>query len=259
MLWHLLVTVLEHKRFQIMNLKKTSLVLVSLLYTALLTAQRQYDYYDDSAVAGGADRAFNGLVIEVLLVIGVFVLLLLGGLYFKIYYWFKPDANPKNILQKANGFKETQKKVSVVDSGFICPFCGKPILDNNFRTMTRVLDGNVYDIKCCRNCSDKYYRYREADEKYQRSSQQEMPNWLYLIIIAISIGFGLYVLIFNCMRDEVLLGIIGMIVGAIFVGIAITAVIGLFVKLFERPKPIEPFKTPSLEHIIECKALERKK
>lgn len=96
-----------------MNLKKTSLVLVSLLYTALLTAQRQYDYYDDSAVAGGADRAFNGLVILVLLVIGAIVLLLIGNLFFKIYYGLNPEAKPESKAQKAKEVRVSTQKVEI--------------------------------------------------------------------------------------------------------------------------------------------------
>ena len=45
-----------------MNTKRFSIILVALHYAALLTAQRQYDYYDDSAVAGGADRALSGII-----------------------------------------------------------------------------------------------------------------------------------------------------------------------------------------------------
>lgn len=93
-----------------MNLKKTSLVLVSLLFTALLTAQRQYDYYDDSAVAGGADRAFNGLVILVLLVIGAIVLLFLGNAFYKIYYGLNPEASPEYKAQKAKDERQRLQK-----------------------------------------------------------------------------------------------------------------------------------------------------
>ena len=71
---------------------KKSLKLVSfLLCVGSIVAQSQYDYYDDDAVAGGAENALNGLVFMVLLAIGAFVLLLLGGLYYKIYYWFNPE------------------------------------------------------------------------------------------------------------------------------------------------------------------------
>lgn len=85
------------------------MVLVSLLYTALLTAQRQYDYYDDSAVAGGADRAFNGLVILVLLVIGAIVLLFLGNAFYKIYYGLNPEASPKSKRRKTKIAKRERK------------------------------------------------------------------------------------------------------------------------------------------------------
>lgn len=85
-----------------MNIKRLSIILVALHYAALLTAQRQYDYYDDNAVAGGAERVLNGIIIMVLLVIGLFVVLLLGNGYYKIKYWFYPEESPE--------YKAAQKK-----------------------------------------------------------------------------------------------------------------------------------------------------
>ena len=91
---------------------KKSLILVSfLLCVVSIVAQSQYDYYDDDAVAGGAENALNGLVFMVLLAIGAFVLLLLGGLYYKIYYWFNPEKNPENIARKRREEQEKAKSL----------------------------------------------------------------------------------------------------------------------------------------------------
>ena len=91
---------------------KKSLILVSfLLCVVSIVAQSQYDYYDDDAVAGGAENALNGLVLMVLLAIGAFVLLLLGGLYYKIYYWFNPEKNPEYIARKRREEQEKAKSL----------------------------------------------------------------------------------------------------------------------------------------------------
>ena len=93
-----------------MNMKRTSFVLLLLLYAVLLTAQSHYDYMDDSAVAGGANRAFNGLLFIILLIIGAIVLLLLGNVFFKIYYGLKPEAKPEYKAQKAKEERENKQK-----------------------------------------------------------------------------------------------------------------------------------------------------
>ena len=55
----------------------------------------QYDYYDDEAVAGGADRALNGIIIIVgIIVLGIIIIALIGG-FSKIYYWFNPQESPE--------------------------------------------------------------------------------------------------------------------------------------------------------------------
>ena len=102
-------------------MKKAFTILSFILSTSLLVAQSQYDYYDDSAVAGGADRAFNGLVIMVLLVIGAFLFLFLGGIIFKIYYWFNPEAAPEykakkklEDLEKAKQSKQSLVKQPII-------------------------------------------------------------------------------------------------------------------------------------------------
>lgn len=71
-------------------MKKLFLIL-SLLLSISVQAQTQYDYMDDNAVAGGADRAFNGIVILLLIVIALFVIVFIIGGIAKIKYQFSPQ------------------------------------------------------------------------------------------------------------------------------------------------------------------------
>ena len=90
------------------NNKRFFVVLISLLISIFLYAQSQYDYMDDDAVAGGADRALNGIVFIVcLIVIAVVLIIVLGGLL-NIYYWFNPQANPD--YKRAKRIEEKKKQ-----------------------------------------------------------------------------------------------------------------------------------------------------
>ena len=71
-------------------------------------AQTQYDYYDDSAVAGGADRALSSIIIIVVLVIAAVVLLFVIGWALKVYYWFNPKADP--TYKRALAKQEQERK-----------------------------------------------------------------------------------------------------------------------------------------------------
>ena len=46
-------------------IKRFCTIIIALLHQVLLFSQTQYDYYDDDAVAGGADRALNGILLFV--------------------------------------------------------------------------------------------------------------------------------------------------------------------------------------------------
>lgn len=89
-------------------MKKTLTLVCFAMLAAILAAQTQYDYFDDRAVSGGADRVLNGIAFIVLLIIGVFVLLLIGNGYYKIKYWLNPTESPeyKAALKK----KEIEEK-----------------------------------------------------------------------------------------------------------------------------------------------------
>ena len=49
-------------------MKRFVLFIISVFTQILLVAQTQFDYMDDDAVAGGADRALNGIIIIAVLV-----------------------------------------------------------------------------------------------------------------------------------------------------------------------------------------------
>ena len=89
-------------------MKRIAFVIVCLLFKIQLIAQTQYDYYDDGAVAGGADRALNGIIIiGGIVIIAVALFLLLFGVA-KTYYWFNPEADPENKRKK--NAQEKEKK-----------------------------------------------------------------------------------------------------------------------------------------------------
>lgn len=75
---------------------------ISIFTQIILVAQTQYDYMDDDAVAGGANRALNGIIIIAVLVIAAIVLLFVVGGLLNVYYWFNPKADPnyKRLLAK---------------------------------------------------------------------------------------------------------------------------------------------------------------
>ena len=76
-------------------IKRFCTIIIALLHHVLLFSQTQYDYYDDDAVAGGADRALNGILLFAGLIILAFIILFVLGIGAKIYYWFNPEANPE--------------------------------------------------------------------------------------------------------------------------------------------------------------------
>ena len=75
-------------------IKRFCTIIIALLHQVLLFSQTQYDYYDDGAVAGGADRALNGIIVIVLLVIAAIVLLFIASGVLNVYYWINPKADP---------------------------------------------------------------------------------------------------------------------------------------------------------------------
>ena len=63
---------------------------------------------DDNAVAGGADRALNAFIIIIILIIAAIVFVFLANVFFNIYYWFNPKANPE--YKKAQRIEDKRKE-----------------------------------------------------------------------------------------------------------------------------------------------------
>lgn len=92
-------------------MKKFIFTFICFIINFVVVAQTQNDYYDDNAVAGGTDRALNGIIIIILLIVGAYLLILLLGGAANIYYWFNPKADPKykqNIIRQQK--EEKQKE-----------------------------------------------------------------------------------------------------------------------------------------------------
>ena len=89
-------------------MKRLLTLFISLFLTISLFAQTQYDYYDDSAVAGGVERAIRGLIFIAIIIVIAIVLVFLLGAILKIYYWFNPQADPDN--KRAKTIEENKKK-----------------------------------------------------------------------------------------------------------------------------------------------------
>ena len=94
-------------------MKRFILLIISVFTQILLVAQTQFDYMDDDAVAGGADRALNGIIIIVVLVIAAIVLLFIISGLLNVYYWFNPKADPsyKRLLAKQEQEKKHEEYV----------------------------------------------------------------------------------------------------------------------------------------------------
>lgn len=82
-------------------------ILCAWTYSSVI-AQTHYDYMGDDAVAGGTDRALNGILIIIgLIILAIVVIFILAGI-FKVYYWFNPKADP--VYQQAIAQKERERK-----------------------------------------------------------------------------------------------------------------------------------------------------
>ncbi len=94
-------------------MKRFFLFIISFFTQSLLVAQTQFDYMDGDAVAGGVDRALNGIIIIAVLVIAAIVLLFVVGGLLNVYYWFNPKEDPKykSLLAKQEQERKHEKYV----------------------------------------------------------------------------------------------------------------------------------------------------
>lgn len=82
------------------------LFILSLFISVLVQAQSQYDYMDDDAVAGGADRALNAVVILFLVLLAFIVIIFIFGGIAKIKY----ELSPQSEIDRQKKAKEEQEK-----------------------------------------------------------------------------------------------------------------------------------------------------
>ena len=75
-------------------MKRFVLFIISVFTQILLVAQTQFDYMDDDAVIGGAERALNAIIITAILIIAAIMLLFIVGGLLNVYYCFNPKAAP---------------------------------------------------------------------------------------------------------------------------------------------------------------------
>lgn len=73
-----------------------------------LYAQSHYDYMDDNAVSGGAERALNGIVFIFVIILLLFIVTLFMGGISKVYYWINPEESPEHKAAIKKEEQDTQ-------------------------------------------------------------------------------------------------------------------------------------------------------
>ena len=87
-------------------MKRLVLSLSIVLFHIMAFAQSQYDYMDDDAVAGGADRVLNTFVILFLVVVAFIVIIFIFGGIAKIKY----ELSPQSEIDRQKKVKEEQER-----------------------------------------------------------------------------------------------------------------------------------------------------
>ena len=122
--------------------------------------------------------------------------------------------------------------------------------------MIRYYDNEKYKVKSCKTCAEMYDQYLNDSLRFRRKND-DLPRWLGIIYMVLIFGSGLYALIYNCIKGDVFGGIIGLFIVPTVVGGMLGAVIWFFQMLLKQPEPTLPFKTPTLEHIRDCNAIQQ--
>lgn len=227
------------------------------LLSAILLAIPSIAFAQSAYMHEAQEDAANSEPISALGIIAFAILVGVVYLVAKIIGGVNKSNERKRNEAKYEEFRRQQSTIS--EGGFICPVCGKHVLDGNYETMWRILEGHSCTIKFCKNCGNRYRNYEKEYEKYQRRDKNGLPDWFGILILVLMIALGLYVLIMNCIKGEVFMGIIGMFITPAVVGGILGLVLQFFIKLFWNPKPTEPFKIPSLQRLKECNAVEIRK
>ncbi len=192
---------------------------------------------------------------EPISVSGIVAFLVLVGLVYVVVKIVEGEKHNSEKRKRAAEAKEVDRKYATIKAGgFICPFCGKHVVDNNYQIMIRYYDNEKYKVKSCKTCAERYDQYLNDSLRFRRKND-DLPNWLGIIVMVLTLGSGLYALVYNCLKGEVFWGIFGLFLCPMVVGGILGAVIGFFQMLLKQPEPTLPFKTPTLEHIRDCNAI----
>lgn len=189
--------------------------------------------------------------------LGIIVLLILVGFVYFIVKVIKGEMHKREKRKRATDAKEFDRKYSTIKAGgFICPFCGKHVVDNNYRTMIRYYDNVKIKVKCCNTCAERYDLYLSDSFRY-RKNNDELPLWLRIIVTVLILGSGLYALTYNCIKGDVFDGIIGLFIVPMGVGGLLGVIIWFCQTLLKATEQKLPFKAPTLQHIRECNAIQQ--
>lgn len=219
------------------------LVFLTLLIPLFASAQSVYMHEAHEDAANSEPISVSGIV----------AFLVLVGLVYVVVKIVEGEKHNSEKRKRAAETKEVDRKYATIKAGgFICPFCGKHVMDNNYQTIKRYFDGEGYKIKYCKACEERYNQYEIDRLKYKR---KELPDWVGITLLILLIVIGLVTLIINCIKGNVFDGILGMFFVPLAVFFILGVPIAIFSKIIEKPEPTEPFKTPTLQHIRDCNAI----
>ena len=194
---------------------------------------------------------------EPISVLGIVAFLVLVGLVYVVVKIVEGEKHNSEKRKRAAETKEVDRKYATIKAGgFICPFCGKHVVDNNYQIMIRYYDNEKYKVKSCKTCAERYDQYLNDSLRFRRKND-DLPRWLEIIYMVLIFGSGLYALIYNCIKGYVFDGILGLFIVPMGVGGILGAVTWFFQMLLKQPEPTLPFKTPTLEHIRDCNAIQQ--
>lgn len=195
------------------------------------------------------DDAANSEPISVLGITTILIMFGIGYVVCKLFGSAHEKAKQKKYEAynaEYNRQKETKEK-----GGFICPICGKQVLDKNYWTRIWSKGQLAYSVKICNSCNDKYYPIRFGKNRKRKHT----PTWVYALPFIFLIGLGLFVLIRNIIIGEILWGIIGMIIVPVFVGGIMGWIILIVQKLASVSEPKSPLNNITIDHIKNCNAI----
>lgn len=222
---------------------KKHIVALILLLPSFVNAQSVYmhEAQDDAAANSGP-----------ISVLGIITLLIIVGIVYVVCKLIS-GAHEKTRQKKYEAYnaeynrqKETKEK-----GGFICPICGKQVLDNNYSIRIWSKEQIAYSVKICSSCNDRYYPSKFG----KNMKRKQAPTWVFALPFVFLIGLGLYVLIRNIILGQVFMGIIGMIIVPVVTGGILGWVFLIIQKLVSVSEPKSPLNSIPIEHIRNCNAI----